>query len=134
MPLTALLGLVSLSAPPTLTGTLWTLVKIKPSHSWITLSQQVPKPTLLIQGQNETRLNVTGFTACSPLTGKAVHAGSRLSFSALDAGPDDQCPDRIIDLREDYVNLLSWAIRYQIQGDTLTIWAKSGALIFRASR
>lgn len=129
MPLTALFGLAALSTPPALADTPWTLVSIRLGHRWITLSQQVPKPTLLIRGQN-----ATGFTACSPLTGKAIYAGSRLSFEALDAGPDDQCPDRIIDLREDYVNLLSGAMRYQIRGDTLTIWAKSGALLFRASR
>lgn len=116
----------TLTTPPPLTGTTWELRQLKPGRGLITLNDRIDKPTLRMVGGQ-----VTGFTACSPLTGRVQFGKSTIRFEALGAGSSAACPDRILGLREDYTRLLEQAIRYQIRGQTLTIWSKSGQLIFR---
>lgn len=128
MPLLALALAASLTTSPPLAGTTWELRQIKPGRTLITLNERLEKPTLQIIGNK-----VTGFTACSPLMGRVQFGKSSIRFDDLDGGSSEWCPDRIIDLRDDYTGLLAGAMRYQIQGQTLTIWSKSlGQLIFRA--
>ncbi|KQQ99440.1 META domain-containing protein [Deinococcus sp. Leaf326] len=115
---------------PALTGTVWTLRTLVPDGlTRLDLTWDGPSaPTLRVAPGGR----VSGHTGCNLLSGSATLEGSQLRMQNLGVTRRG-CSGAVATVETAYLRVLSQVVRYRVQGQTLTLYARGAQrLVFQA--
>lgn len=125
--LTALALAGGAGAQATLTGTTWTLTGLTEVGKPVSPGSAAPRPTLHLDGKA-----ASGSTGCNTYRASYVARSGVLRFGPL-ATTRRACPDRVDGLEARFLNLMGRVTRFQLGGNTLTLFAGSrDRLVFTA--
>ncbi|RJF73417.1 META domain-containing protein [Deinococcus cavernae] len=105
---------------PPLTGTVWTMTQIAPQGKALTPGARLRRPTFRVMPGGL----LTGWTGCQGFSGWATVKGRTMRVTPLKLSGTSDCPDHALSLEADFLNLLQSARRFEIRGQTLTLYSE----------